>query len=134
MPGWQIGLLIAGAVVLELGFIYVVLRALMAGSFGRLSAKFPGQEPTPEAVRKNFQSFKIGMVNAGFSVHVAVDEHFLHLYPAAILRWSGARPVSVPWSEIELKGKWGPYRRAKVGGVDMSGPRWCLDLASPDGK
>lgn len=131
MPGWRVALLIAAAALLELGFILIVLRALMAGSFGRLSARYPRREPAPDAVRKNFQSFKFGLVNAGLSVHVAVDEHYLHLYPAAILRWAGVRAASVPWSAIQLKGKWGPYRRAKIDGIDISGPRWCLDLASP---
>lgn len=131
MPGWAVAALIAGATLLEVGLVYVLLRATIGSSFGKLSRAFPFQQPAASAVRRNFQSFRFGLVNAGFSVHVAVDEDHLHLMPAAILRWSGAQPASVPWSQVELKGKVGSFRHAKVGGVDLYGPRWCLDLASP---
>lgn len=131
MPGWAVALLISGGTLLEVGLVYLLLRATIGSSFGKLAKAFPLQEPSPSAVRRNFQSFRFGLVNAGFSVHVVVDEDHLHLLPAAILRWCGARGTSVPWAEVEVRGKAGSFRRAKVGGVDMYGPRWCLDLASP---
>ncbi|RMH11508.1 MAG: hypothetical protein D6695_09010 [Planctomycetota bacterium] len=133
MHGWALAILIAGAVVFEMALIYVIMRATVGATFRKLSKAYPFRAPGEDAVRKNFQSFKFGVINAGFAVHVAVDADHLHLMPAAILRWCGAQPASVPWSEVELKGKMGSFRRARVGGVDLYGPRWCLDLACPAG-
>ncbi|KAA0217210.1 MAG: hypothetical protein DYG94_01780 [Leptolyngbya sp. PLA3] len=132
MPGWLIGLLVVGGIVLEFGVIVLVLRGLMRSSLGRLSDQFPFTEPEAGAVRRNFQSFSIGLVNAGYSIHVAVDDHSLHLMPAAILRWCGVRACSVPWSEVRVLKRVGSYRKARIGGVNLYGPGWCLDLASPD--
>lgn len=131
MPGWVIGLLVVGGIILEFGVVMLVVRALLRSSLGRLAERFPFEEPAPGAVRRNFQSFRIGTISAGYSMHVAVDERCLHLMPAAILRWCGARACSVPWSEVQVMRRLGAYRKAKVGGVNLYGPGWCLDLAAP---
>lgn len=131
MPGWMIGLIVVAGIVVEFVVIFVVLRAVLRSSVGRLGERFPFVEPEAGAVRRNFQSFRIGLVSAGYSMHVAVDDRYLHLMPAAIMRWCGARACSVPWSEVQVLRRMGSYRKAKVGGVNLYGPGWCLDLAAP---
>lgn len=131
MPGWLIGLLVVGGIIIEFGVVMLVLRAVLRSSLGKLAERFPVEEPAPGAVRREFQSFRIGAISAGYSMHVVVDERCLHLIPAAILRWCGARACSVPWSEVQVLRRFGAYRKAKVGGLDLYGPGWCLDLAAP---
>lgn len=131
MPSWVIGLIVVVGITLEVGVIMLVVRALLRSSLGKLAEQFPFTEPDPGAVRRNFQSFRVGLVNAGYSMHVAVDDGYLHLMPAAILRWCGVRAMSVPWAEIRVLRRFGGYRKAKVGAVDLYGPGWCLDLAAP---
>ncbi len=133
MPGWMIGLIVLGGVVLEVGFVVLIVRAVLRSSLGGLADRFPFTEPEPGAVRRDFQSFRFGVVSAGYSMHVAVDDRYLHLMPAAVMRWCGVRAMSVPWSEIRLLRRSGSYRYAKVGGMRFNGPGWCLDLAAPDG-
>ncbi|MHC4108209.1 MAG: hypothetical protein ACYSTY_09025 [Planctomycetota bacterium] len=111
-----------GGVVLLIAVVFHLLWRPML-------APFPPQEPAPDAVRRYFQSFGIGIVNMSLSVHVAVDEDYLHLIPLAIWRALGARPASIPWSAMEPIGKSG--RVVRVAGHRLDGPKWCLELASP---
>ncbi len=110
----------------------VILWAIMKFGWGPLANDFPHQPVDGQAVRKRFQSFRLGMLNLGFSIHVAVDERHLHLEPAAWMRKLGARPVSIPWERIEVvkRGK-GAWMTARIGPYTLAGPAWCLELAEP---
>lgn len=109
------------------------IRMWIKSMFADLAAAFPPREPAPDAVRRSFQSFAIDSINMGWSVHVAADDFGLHLRPALVMRLFGGRPLSIPWSAIELygrRGRW--FSKAKVGGRwQMMGPSWCLTLADP---
>ena len=91
---------------------------------------YPAVEPAPDAVRRNFQSFGIGIVNMGLSIHVAVDETYLHLTPFRLWRLLGASPASIPWSVMEPVGSSG--RVVRFDGRRMDGPKWCMELAQPE--
>ena len=106
-----------------------VVRAMCRRTFGPLAAAFPPREPAPDAVRRSFQSFSVGLINGGWSYHAAADEHHLHLRPTALVRWFGAAAMSIPWGEIRLEPGRGWVRRARVRGIKIVGPRWCMDLA-----
>lgn len=99
-----------------------------------LAKQFPAVTPGPDAVRRNFQSFSFGLLNAGWSMHVAADEHHLHLSPVFIMRLFSIPPLSIPWTHIRFikRGRW--TSRVLIAGdrekLDVKGPRWCLDLAS----
>lgn len=111
--------------------VWAVLRAAAQGT-RKLAAGHAPVEPAPDAVRREFQSFKIGMISLGCSIHVAVDAAYLHLYPSMLARWIGMPPMSIPWEDITLKKESRLSGvRVRIGGVDISGPRWCLQLASP---
>jgi len=121
--------------VLSLGIAFFLIKGFVESTWLRIQRAHPGVEPAPDAVRRDFQSFKMGLVNLGLSVHVAVDESHLHLFPAAIIRWAGAGPISAEWSAVEdigaswLKG----WHRVRIEGVLVNGPAWCLRLAGEQG-
>jgi hypothetical protein len=126
VPPWVVLAIVAFAVVEPVVIIWGVVRVAWGGFAGR----FPQVEPEPDAVRKNFQSFRIGVMNLGYSVHVAVDAKCLHLTPARFLRWFGARPASVPWEQIEPSGKHrGRYMDVRIGAQRVTGPSWALEIA-----
>jgi hypothetical protein len=85
-------------------------------------------------VRRALQSFKVGILNFGFSVHVTVDETCLHLEPARFLRWVGASTISIPWSEITItnRSRSGRWITVKADKWTIQGPAWCLELAEPE--
>ena len=91
---------------------------------------WPPCEPAPDAVRRNFQSFSLGLLNLGLSIHVAADDEHLHLTPARLIRWMGAIPASIPWNAMQpMAGRKGTA--VKLGPHTMIGPRWCMELVAP---
>jgi len=132
MPSTLLHVILA-LVLLDLIFVPLILFGAMRAGFGPLGEKFPPVEPEAEAVRRKFQSFRIGLINLVFGVHVAADAGHLHLTPVRVLQRLGARPASIPWPEIEIVGRRRKSIVARAGGVTMTGPRWCLELAEPGG-
>lgn len=133
MTGLQIALLVGVFLVMDLmvvGALFHVLSQTMRD----FSAKFPAVEPLPNAERRRFQSFKFGMISLGGSVHVGVDERYLHLMPTRAARWLGMKPLSVPWEAIEIVGNtWiGRSTRVRIAQEEVVGPRWCLQLAESE--
>lgn len=124
-------------------FLFVAMDAMLVGTLIKwardamreLARGHPPVEPAPEAVRRSFQTFRVGIVNLGLSVHVAADASHLHLYPSRMARWVGMVPMSIPWEEIRVKassgltGTW-----AMIGKQHVQGPRWCMALARPEGE
>lgn len=130
MPTWAIIVMIAVFVVMDAVVVIAVMKATIGGLFNKLHAAHPPIEPAPNAVRKDLQSFKSGLINLGWSVNVTVDDRRLHLEPAAIFRMLGAKSSSIPWDAIQPKGRPGErYRTVKVGSITLTGPAWCLSLA-----
>ncbi len=121
-----IPLILAGTTVLD----YFIIRFVMSRCWGHLPRSFPPQPAREDAVRRTFQSFRLGQCNFGYCIHVAVDEEFLHLEPARLIRWLGAGTASIPWSAIRLTGPpRGEWLTAQVADRKFMGPAWCLQLA-----
>ncbi len=120
--------LIVAAAVLE---PIILVWALLHFGWGPLARSYPAQPADDQAVTRSFQSFRMGLINLGFCIHVTVDERHLHLRPAAVLRWFGARAASIPWGSVEIvkRSRLGPSITAKVDGRTLAGPAWCLELA-----
>ena len=127
---WAIA--IAAFVIIDLVVMGAVIGAVMA-PLRELAGRFPARIPAPDAVRRDFQSFQIGMVGAGLSIHVAADDAFLHLSPAWVMRLFGLRPLSVPWESITAVSVGKRHARVRVedakGKLEIKGPAWCLKLA-----
>ncbi len=129
---WQIAIglfVVFDLLVLTPGIIWAVVRV----GWSPWMRVYPPLEPSPDAVRRNFQSFRFGLLNFGLSIHVAADDEHLHLIPAKLLRWCSARPISIPWDRIQVEKR--SSRRtmiqARVDGKQLMGPAWCLELADP---
>jgi len=131
MSAWMVTAIVIGVVLLDVLVVAALLRGMSHSTIGGLAKEFPAVEPAPDAVRRSFQSFKFGMYNAGWSVHVAVDERYLHLMPAALFRWCGAKNASIPWEAITLEKRGKMSTRVKIGKMTIWGPTWCLELAQP---
>lgn len=126
-------LAVVGIVAMFLAMDAIVVWAILRAcgeSLKQLARGHPPVEPEPGAVRKEFQSFKLGMLNLGYSIHVAVDASYLHLFPSLTARWIGMPPMSIPWEEITLK------RSSRIMGTHvvigkqhLHGPNWCLSMA-----
>lgn len=131
MTGLQIAALVVVFVAVDLFVIALVLRTLSPND---LAAKHPPVAPAPGAVRRQFQSFSFGMLNLGGCIHVAVDEHHLHLDPAWFARvLVRMRPMSIPWDAIRLVKAAKGLRRSthvRISSVDVRGPSWCLEMAN----
>ncbi len=123
---------VVGFIAVDAMIVLVVGRLLVSTLWKPLAHGHEHVEPLPDAVRKNFQSFRIATANFGFCVHVAVDENRLHLLPARFLRWFGARPMSIPWDQVNLKKRGGHWSSVKIGKRSVHGPAWCLNLAEPE--
>ena len=122
LSGTVVGLVCFGGIVLIVATVFHLLWRPMLKAF-------PPRQPAPDAVRRRFQSFGLGIVNMGFSIHVAADDEYLHLVPLAIWRSLGARPASIPWSSMKPVGK--SKRVVRVNGHRLDGPKWCMELAFP---
>ena len=105
-----------------------IAAGCIVGMWNPVMKPWPPFEPAPEAVHRNFQSFKLGLLNLGWSVHVSVDQSHLHLRPARLIRWMGAASGSIPWNVMR------PVSSTMVNIADhtLIGPRWCMELAAPD--
>ncbi len=136
MPGHAVLIVVLVIVAVDLILVPLILRAFVASSWGPISARYPAVGPLPDAVRRNFQSFKVGMANFGFSVHVAADSAHLHLLPTLLMRWSGMKPASVPWPAVRAEGRPGRrYAKVRINGQPqvVVGPAWALSLAGEGG-
>lgn len=139
VPSWVVVLIVVGFVLMDGLIMWALFRGL-ANMWNELARAYPALEPGEGAVRREFQSFKVGIFNMGYSVHVVVDDTHLHLLPSWTLRKIGGKAASVPWDDVRLKpaGKWFKgLRSAKIGKVDLCGPAWALNLAEgrgPDGR
>ena len=126
-----IALLVAADFVLAIA----ILALFVKRSWSPIAQAHPPQSPATGAVGRDFQSFRFGVLNLGFSVHVKVDERFLHIVPARYLRWLGAAPMSLPWEAVTVvkRSAHGRWITADINGRRIQGPAWCLQLADdPD--
>ncbi len=126
--------IIVGLVVAELLIAPLLVRAVVGGVWGPLAGAYPARPPGEDSVRKDFQSYRLGIVNLGYSVHTTVDAEFLHLEPVRLLRLMGIRPLSVPWEDVTpIRSRGTRYADVKIGAQRLTGPRWALELAFAGG-
>lgn len=122
-------------VIADLCFMLIVVRAIVSSNYGPLTEDFPAEEIPPEAHYKRRQSLAFGLLNLGFSVAVAVDDHAVHLKPEPWARWMGIRPVSIPRGSMSAIGKprsrWimHDFRIERPSGstVELRGPAWLWE-------
>lgn len=121
-------MLVAVFLTIDLFIVAAVVRSAADATFGVLSRRYPAAPTTPPSVRRNFASMKADWINLGYCVHIEADAVHLHLYPAMILRWAGARTASIPWNRIQIGRArfFGGYREATIDTLNVLLPAWCL--------
>ncbi len=95
---------------------------------------FPAKPQHTDAVVRLNQSFQLGAwMRLNNCLHIAADDEHLHLIPFCVLRWVGAGVISLPWIAVtDVKAtRWKSMMRGRVDGRTISGPSWCLALATP---
>jgi hypothetical protein len=124
------GLMIGAIIVFDSLMACLIVGALCRAGWWPLQKQFPAKPILPEHVRRNFQSFSIGIFNFGWSLHTIVDDDHLHFIPIRLMRWFGCQTVSVPWDEVldhPQPGKSKYTVLVKIANQTILGPRWCLD-------
>ncbi len=132
-----ITIIVVAIVLTDLMIVGAVIRAV-GSEMREVSKQFPPVAPAADAITKDFQSFRLGMMGLGKCIHVSVDDQHLHLRPSMFARWFRVPPMSVPWAQVQVIGpsalsrrlKLGKSLKAKLGTLDIEGPQWCLNLAS----
>ena len=126
---WIIVLFVIVDVLVAFSLIAASLQLL----WNPLHLAYPPRTPAEDAVRKRLQSFRIGLLNLSYCIHTTVDENHLHLTPATLVGWLGAKPTSIPWDAIEVlkRSRLGQSMIVRVGKRRIAGPAWCLGLAEP---
>lgn len=130
-------LAVIAIVVVLLSTDFIVIGALFANlrssMWKPLSDAFPARPPAPDAVRKEFQSLKMGILNLGGCAHLSVDDEYLHIEPAAFLRWFRMVSMSIPWEAVRVKkrSKSGKSVTVRIRNVEVMGPGWAFGLAEP---
>jgi hypothetical protein len=125
-------LLLVGMIVLVDVVIVSAVFKFSASIWNSLGKNCGSVEPSPGAVRKDFQSIKVGVFNFGACAHIAVDEDHLHMYPAWIVRASGGHAFSIPWSLVVPDASH-PARRtwpARINGQRVQAPAWAMRIAA----
>ena len=122
-----IAAIVIGDFIIACGIIVLCIKKMWIP----IANAHPAQVPTEDAVTKNYQSYRIDLLNLGFCIHTTVDEHYLHLTPVKFLQKLGAKPTSIAWNYItevspSLIGK---TMSARIGKHRISGPIWCMELA-----
>ena len=110
-----------------------IILGVFHGLWKPIARTYPEQEHGTDALTKKFQSFSLGIINMGLSIHATVDESFLHLRPVTWLRALGASPMSIPWDEMKRLDKKG---RSVIlnGGHRLVGPAWCFEMLKATGR
>ena len=121
-------------VVFDIVVVVLLVAMLCRKAWSPIQKTWQARPAADDAVRRSFQTFKIGIMNLGLAVHVAADEAYLHLTPIAAMRCLGLESVSIPWDAISdikpTRFSRGRYRDAKIGATTIMGPAWCMDLAT----
>ena len=118
-------------VAFDLFIAVTVIGLVVRSSWKPLEAVFPARRPSDASFGRNFQSFSFGLANYGFSIHVVIDDEYLHLSPIWFLSKLGMKPISIPWDAIEpLSTRWlaGKTTRVRIRKQTVVGPKWCFEL------
>ncbi len=132
-PSQLVVIVILATLPIDFLLVWAVARYAAADFFNPLAERYPWRDPPRTATRKNFLSFQLhGYLNFSFCLHAIADDRFIHILPARLPRLGGARPSSVPRSEIHRKpgSTSGQLPEGTVGGIIVRISPWIFDRAA----
>ncbi len=100
--------------------------------------RFPAAPQSRDAIVKLGQSFQYGpIMRFNNAVALAADEDHLHLIPFSVMRLTGAKVISIPWSRVtDVAPPPGRFSmrltKAKVDGRTLAAPEWAMQFARID--
>lgn len=127
MGAWIVLILIP----IELTVAVVVVKALLGNAWRPIEQAFPEKPKMEPNFQRYYQSLSFGIVNAGFSYHITIDDEYLHLAPVRPLCWLGLRTASIPWGEIQFHKKQPMskrFARVVIAKQDVVAPAWCFEM------
>lgn len=107
--------------------IMTVISAVIFVQWKPLALQFPPRKFIEPTYRRRFQSFQVGALGLGFSIHVVLDDECLHLVPIRFLRWFGCDPISIPWASVQILKLFPRQARVRIGKTNVVAPRWCIE-------
>lgn len=131
MPAIAVILIVVVFVVMDSIIVWAVISSATS-MIRSLTDKFPAMPATEPWVRREFSSVRMGLTKFDNSVHITIDREYLHVEPAAILRWMGVQAMSVKRTEIvipegEPRGIFGKGMQVQIGKTRMWFPAWCIE-------
>lgn len=125
----------AWIVPFAIGLPFAIFGLLTGVIWKPLERRYPAAPQSRDAVVKLGQSFQFGpLVRFNNAVALAADEDHLHLIPFTLMRLTGAKVISIPWSRVtDVAPPPGKYSmrltRAKVDGRTLAAPEWAMSFA-----
>jgi hypothetical protein len=122
--------LVLGVVLFDVILMATLVGTLSRVCWGTFLMAFPPKPILQDHLRRNYQSYSIGIFNLGWCIHTVIDDEHLHLIPIRLLQWFGCSKVSVPWDQVHehpSPGKSKSMVRVKIANQVVYGPRWALD-------
>jgi hypothetical protein len=123
--------IVTSFLIIDLLIVMSLVAVALQSSWKPLEREFPAQLPSEPALSRRYQSFSIGWVNYGFSIHACIDDNYLHLTPIWFILRFGISPVSIPWAAIRpirpIR-QLGSFVKVNVGKQTICGPKWCFEL------
>lgn len=118
-----------------IGLPFAIFGLLTAVVWKPIERRFPAAPQSRDAIVKLGQSFQFGpLIRFNNAVALAADEDHLHLIPFTLMRLTGAKVASIPWSRVTdvapPPGKFSMrLTRAKIDGRTLAAPEWAMSFA-----
>jgi hypothetical protein len=123
---------------LVLGLPFAIFSGMTFLLWKPYERRFPAAPQSRDAIVKLGQSLQLGrLARFNNAISMAADEDHLHLIPFAVMRLTGAKVISIPWSSVtDLGPARGKYSmrltKARVDGLTLAAPEWAMQFARID--
>ncbi len=131
MPTIAVILIVVMFVVMD----SIIVWALVSSAISQIRSvtdKYPAMPVREPYVRREFSSLRMGLSKFDNSVHITIDRDYLHVDPAAILRWMRVPAMSVPRTGVSIpdgqpRGFVVKGMEVQIGTARVWIPAWCID-------
>ncbi len=131
MPTTAVILIVVMFVVMDSIIVWALVSSAVS-QIRSITDKYPAMPVREPYVRREFSSLRMGLSKFDNSVHITIDRDYLHVDPAAILRWMRVPAMSVPRSVFRIpdgapRGFLVKGMEVQIGTARVWIPAWCID-------